>query len=794
MAEYIKELTVPNSDGSGDVTYQIKEDPAIHYSTCGTDAATAAKTVAVSGFKLNTGSWIAVKFTVTNTAAVASLTLNVNSTGAKNIKYRNANLSSAGVLAANRIYLFVYDGTYWQIVGDLDTDTNTTYSAGTGLTLSGTTFNHTDSITASTSTVFKKFKYNATGHITEVADVSASDLPAHEHPYLPLAGGTLTGRVTTTKALNYVITGTGTAGADKGSGQNPRYVPAKWTFNTEQTPTDGDIIIIQIPVAGHDYGVYISINNGVSYHPAVTSGTSRLTTHYANGNYAVFIFKASGSAASMIPLAGNTDGTRVTVTGGVWQGIDYYDSGNTYDRTSMQTRIYAGGVGVFRYSICGLNSAQRMESFTMTGDANGSPTTTKAFNTSAKFAYPPVLMYNAANAVYTNGSVIGNNVLYEQFPSLDMRYSCNKTASGSTAFTAYKPVFIECTFDENGFWSITANGFVQTFTSGKYYILLGCMYNTSVYQLALFAQHPVYYYDGTNLTNLHWDKGNTTTATIGSASAGTPIPADDITAWNAGSAPTLEYTSVSIPNVTGNTEVTIPNVTGNTEVTIPNITGSTDVSVPNITSNNSVTIPNVSSTESVSIPNVTGNSNVTIPNVTGNSDVSVPNITSNSSVTAKSVKDISTCVLTATISSGVLTFTTGPAVTTEDKTSTNTVLGTAKTASKVTLGTALSASKVTLGTALSATKVTMGDDLTATNTVLGTPNTASKVTLGTALKASKVTLGTNLKASKVTLGTAISADDITSWSAGSIPSLSYTAKSIPNITVTNVTDVIKKKT
>lgn len=326
---------------------------------------------------------------------------------------------------------------------------------------------------------------------------TAYDKANHSHPYLPLAGGTLTGRVTTAKFLNYIVKGTGTVGADKGSGQNPRYVPAKWTFDTDQTVSDGDIIFIKIPVAGHDYGVYISIDNGTSYHPAVISGSSRLTTHYGTGNYAAFTYRSDGSAASMIPLAGNTDGSRVTVTGGVWQGIDYYDSGNTYDRTSMQTRIYAGGVGVFRYSICAMNNAQRMESFTTTGDASGSPTTTKTFNTSAKFAYPPVIMYNNANAAYSNGSVIGNNVLYEQFPSVDMRYSCNKTSS--SGFSQYKPIFIECTFDSNGYFSITSNGFVQTFTNGKYYIFVGCMYNTSVYQLALFAQHPLYYYDGTHL-------------------------------------------------------------------------------------------------------------------------------------------------------------------------------------------------------------------------------------------------------------------------------------------------------
>lgn len=110
------------------------------YGTCGTDAATAAKVVSCSNFTLITGSRIIVKFTVTNTAAVANLTLNVNNTGAKAIKYRNGNLPATSTLTANRVYEFIYDGTNYQLVGDLDTNTNTTYSAGTGLSLSGTKF------------------------------------------------------------------------------------------------------------------------------------------------------------------------------------------------------------------------------------------------------------------------------------------------------------------------------------------------------------------------------------------------------------------------------------------------------------------------------------------------------------------------------------------------------------------------------------------------------------------------------------------------------------------------------
>lgn len=103
----------------------------VNYGSCSTDAATAAKTVACTGFALVTGAEITVKFTVTNTAA--NPTLNVNSTGAKAIYYRGAAIS-AGYLAANRTYTFRYNGTQYELVGDVNT--NTTYSNMTAATAS----------------------------------------------------------------------------------------------------------------------------------------------------------------------------------------------------------------------------------------------------------------------------------------------------------------------------------------------------------------------------------------------------------------------------------------------------------------------------------------------------------------------------------------------------------------------------------------------------------------------------------------------------------------------------------
>ena len=88
----------------------------VNYGTCSTAADTAAKTVACTGYALITGSEITVKFSNTNTAV--NPTLNVNSTGAKAIYYRGAAIT-AGFLTAAHTYTFRYNGSQYELVGDI---------------------------------------------------------------------------------------------------------------------------------------------------------------------------------------------------------------------------------------------------------------------------------------------------------------------------------------------------------------------------------------------------------------------------------------------------------------------------------------------------------------------------------------------------------------------------------------------------------------------------------------------------------------------------------------------------
>lgn len=101
------------------------------YAVCSTAAATAAKTVTIPGFRLFAGAVAYIKFSVKNTAA--NPTLNISGTGAKAIWYQGAAISSS-YLNANRTYAFVYDGSVYQLIGDINTDTK--YSVFTGATTS----------------------------------------------------------------------------------------------------------------------------------------------------------------------------------------------------------------------------------------------------------------------------------------------------------------------------------------------------------------------------------------------------------------------------------------------------------------------------------------------------------------------------------------------------------------------------------------------------------------------------------------------------------------------------------
>lgn len=146
----------------------------VYYGTSSTGASTVAKVATCPNMPLPLaeGTLVCIRFSNTNTGAVADLTLNVNSQGAKSIKImRNGgvnNLPDTGALQANAPCMFAYINNYWFLVG-YDYNSNTTYSAMTQSEANTGTATTARTITASvlSTTISNKITGTIKDYITE---------------------------------------------------------------------------------------------------------------------------------------------------------------------------------------------------------------------------------------------------------------------------------------------------------------------------------------------------------------------------------------------------------------------------------------------------------------------------------------------------------------------------------------------------------------------------------------------------------------------------------------------------
>ena len=145
------------------------------YGTCATSASTVAKVVSCTDFsELYNGASIIVRFTYANSASTP--TLNVNSTGAKTIRWNGANFPSTQNWTAGAVIEFVYDGTYWNMMGAIKDNAGT----GSGGNYYPTAFTWSGGTTS-----------GPTGSLT------GSGMSAVSFAAIPSASGTASGVVTT---------------------------------------------------------------------------------------------------------------------------------------------------------------------------------------------------------------------------------------------------------------------------------------------------------------------------------------------------------------------------------------------------------------------------------------------------------------------------------------------------------------------------------------------------------------------------------------------------------------------
>ena len=145
------------------------------YGVCSTAAATAAKTVSITGFVLKKGATVNVRFYYANSAS--SPTLNVNGTGAKSIAYAGSSyLNEKYYWKSGALLTFTYDGSYWQLadggsrkdarsIWARDTS-SVTVSTGTVTFDSNTFICNADNLKVSVAGVVTANSFNATGQFT----------------------------------------------------------------------------------------------------------------------------------------------------------------------------------------------------------------------------------------------------------------------------------------------------------------------------------------------------------------------------------------------------------------------------------------------------------------------------------------------------------------------------------------------------------------------------------------------------------------------------------------------------
>lgn len=251
-----------------------------------------------------------------------------------------------------------------------------------------------------------------------------------------------------------------------------------------------------------------------------------------------------------------------------WCTVMDYDS-NSVDRLAMPHYIKAGSTGIFPYSLVALDKTGAWSAFTTSGGTG----TNKTLNTTTDFLYPPeILVYEANNTAAANANVASSGVSYASYPDVYLNYSCN---CGTTGFDTNEPVYIQCNITSTGHWRF--ENITQTFVDGKYYIYLGKTRNEAGgYRIWLSDVHPVYYYDGTSLTEAESHRLGSCRIVVASKSGVSSLPTTISHSLVKSNMYVLQETLSNPHAQMGNWTVT----TADGSVTISgNIHGSTDITL-----------------------------------------------------------------------------------------------------------------------------------------------------------------------------------------------------------------------
>lgn len=225
------------------------------------------------------------------------------------------------------------------------------------------------------------------------------------------------------------------------------YYSARWkgTNSSITSLYTGLTINFKIDVAGNgSYGTVLNINN-LGEHPVCANVNTYVSTRYAVGCIISLVYDADQTATAFINSSSSS-----TITG-VWKIADY-DSTNTYTFVQVNTVLVvsANAGTVYRNQI--LLSKPDLSVIPVNNVKNGPGTYNKTLTSQSFDPFGPIYYFNyTGDGSYNPGNTMSTWCAYRVILG-DIRYSFNINSggtAGTTALTAYRPVYIKALYDDS---------------------------------------------------------------------------------------------------------------------------------------------------------------------------------------------------------------------------------------------------------------------------------------------------------------------------------------------------------
>ena len=478
-----------------------------YYGTCSTSASTKAKVVVCPEFaELKTGVSIRVKFT-SGQSYSGMATLNVNSTGAINVKSIGTTDSLRYCWNAGEIVSFTYDGANW-LMEDAGTATTTYYgytklvdSATSTLTSSALTPSSLNQLVLnmiepyplfSTSETYQvgdrvRRNYNAWECVDDIPEAGAWDEtqwialdPIQDQidaKQATLVSGT---NIKTVDGNSLLGSGNITVGVGYGTSSSAATdVQKEVSIPSITTLNEGQIIVIQPTITSTVANSTLKLNDFDAY-PMRYNGAAITTTTDS------VVWSAS------FPSQFIFDGDYWVFLG---HGVD---NNTTVISYSYDSGKYTAGIGAYavnRYALIAQKDDGTWERLTDT-TKNYSTATTKTVNTRGFILNQ--LRYYSATGSYSNGAKITSNIIQQKASSVNTAYSFNcGTAPG---WTEGDYIYLVGTIGVDGLFYLDtttwwSNALPST-NDGKLYIRLGLALTSTDATISFFDDRPIFYHNG----------------------------------------------------------------------------------------------------------------------------------------------------------------------------------------------------------------------------------------------------------------------------------------------------------